>query len=140
MTKPKGHNTSNITSLGSSNYYEDDGNYLPKNKVDENVTHRAEALKQLFKGKKNVTDVTRADFNSAAKSFPMHAVRADPGKDSDFRWRLKGMKCRLYNHQLLGAAAMRRLEKRGEAPFGGIQADAMGLGSISLLAFPRYAC
>lgn len=138
--KSEVHNTSNATFLGSSDYYENEDDFEPKNKVDGNVTRRDKALNQLFRGKKNIKDVTKADFNAACREFPMHSVRAESAEEGDFRWGLKELDFGLYNHQLLGAAKMRRLEKRGERLFGGIQVDAIGLENMSLLACSFSSC
>ena len=65
----------------------------------------------------------------ASKSFGYARVKAVDGK-----WLVKGMKSTLYHHQLTGAQWMLSREL-GQAPFGGLLADGMGLGkTVQMLA------
>lgn len=71
----------------------------------------------------------KAKLLNASRSFGFARVKAEDGK-----WRVKGMKSTLYHHQLLGAQWMLSREL-GVAPFGGLLADAMGLGkTVQMLA------
>lgn len=133
--KKRGHQEANLASLGSSNFFEDEDaeEYEARNTLDPSLTHRKEILDQLFKNK-TIKDVTKKDFKDAWAAFPYprSAIKGDNSDVENGLWRLDGMRGRLHNHQLLGAAKMRRLEHRDEAPNGGIVADAMGLGSKTL--------
>lgn len=51
------------------------------------------------------------------------------------KWELQGLKTSLYNHQVVGASWMVGRELSPHGPYGGIQADSMGLGkTLQVLA------
>ena len=92
---------------------------------------RADALKQLMldvKAKGLPTDFTAADFNRACQAFSGPHTKIKP---VETKWDVQGMQrsSALFQHQLFGSAFLRRREKAGEVPRGGILADAMGFGS-----------
>ncbi|RDW69265.1 hypothetical protein BP6252_08285 [Coleophoma cylindrospora] len=67
---------------------------------------------------------------NASRSFGYAGVKAKDGK-----WLVKGMKSGLIHHQLLGARFMLERELSQRPPYGGINADAMGLGkTVEMLA------
>jgi SNF2 family DNA or RNA helicase len=69
-------------------------------------------------------------LKDAIKSFGFRGVRT-----VDDRWKLKGMKSTLYNHQLVGVSWMLCQEFSPDGPYGGILADQMGLGkTVQVLA------
>ncbi|KAK3317938.1 P-loop containing nucleoside triphosphate hydrolase protein [Apodospora peruviana] len=77
----------------------------------------------------------KADLIEALKSFgcqklkPMLYKVSLPGVERDeYRWRHKGLKSDLFNYQVMGVSWMLGKELSGDAPFGGILADQMGLG------------
>ncbi|KAL5095047.1 hypothetical protein Trisim1_003652 [Trichoderma cf. simile WF8] len=63
------------------------------------------------------------DLHEAARLFGYKRVEADDG-----RWKLKGMEASLEGHQLTVAAWMVKRELAREKPFGGLLADAPGMG------------
>ncbi|KAL6796687.1 P-loop containing nucleoside triphosphate hydrolase protein [Trichoderma sp. SZMC 28012] len=63
------------------------------------------------------------DLHEAASLFGYKRVEADDG-----RWKLKGMEASLEGHQLTVAAWMVKRELAREKPFGGLLADAPGMG------------
>ncbi|RDW80387.1 hypothetical protein BP5796_05085 [Coleophoma crateriformis] len=72
----------------------------------------------------------RQDILNASRSFGYAGVKAKDGK-----WLPKGMKSSLFHHQLLGARFMLERELSQRPPYGGINADAMGLGkTVEMLA------
>ncbi|KAL6901430.1 SNF2 family N-terminal domain-containing protein [Trichoderma evansii] len=63
------------------------------------------------------------DLNEAIKIFGYKKVEADDGN-----WRLKGMKTAMRCHQITAVAWMVKRELARMGPFGGLLADAMGMG------------
>lgn len=130
-TKKRGHDASNVGLLtASSGYYEgpEDPELRARDRVEIQSTRRDDIIKQLFKGN-NIKDVTQKDFKDATQAFPQSSMRGKVNSDGKPGWLLNTMKTPLQHHQLLGAGRMRRYETREKGPFGGILADAMGLGS-----------
>lgn len=74
-------------------------------------------------GEKSAVKNDKKALQQAAKGFGYAQVRAING-----RWKVNGMKSNLYHHQLLGAQWMISRELGGVRPYGGLQADTMGLG------------
>jgi SNF2 family DNA or RNA helicase len=71
----------------------------------------------------------KANLKRASQCFGFDKVKAVDGM-----WLVKGMKSSLHHHQLLGVEWMLSREF-GEAPSGGLLADAMGLGkTVQMLA------
>lgn len=74
----------------------------------------------------NATSSVKDDkkkLREASKSFGYAKCKAHDGK-----WLIKGMKSKLYHHQLLGAQWMVQRELSSQPPHGGLLADSMGLG------------
>lgn len=65
----------------------------------------------------------KKDLIEAKSLFGFKRVEADNGD-----WKLKGMKTSMRSHQLTAAAWMMKRELARTEPFGGILADAMGMG------------
>ncbi|KAI9877522.1 MAG: hypothetical protein M1830_003663 [Pleopsidium flavum] len=95
---------------------------------------KARMLKELIASvpaehSRHVTN-DKKDLLQASKNFGYGKVKAEEGK-----WGLKGMRSPLYHHQLLGADFMVGRECGTIEPYGGLLADAMGLGkTLQVLA------
>ncbi len=72
----------------------------------------------------------KREIEEAARRFGYHRVKAKDG-----RWLVKGMNTALLNHQLIAADWMLSREFASSEPYGGVVADAMGLGkTVTMLA------
>jgi hypothetical protein len=94
-------------------------------------TKKAEALKELIasmpQDQQKLASVDKRALEKATRSFSGHgSMKAD----GDGNWRLKGMRTSLKPFQVLGVSFMRERENSGSRPFGGLDADVMGLGMI----------
>ncbi|KAK0670666.1 SNF2 family N-terminal domain-containing protein [Cercophora samala] len=113
-------------------------------KIEENVATglsiRTEAQKEVDEALQQLEDrldKTDAqawkdfeDLRQATQSFGVDGCTPVKGK-----WKLKGFKTSLYNHQLIGVRWMCSREFLPRGPNGGILADEMGLGkTVQLLA------
>lgn len=65
----------------------------------------------------------KKDLAEAKKVFGYKRVEADDGK-----WKIRGMQTSIHHHQLTAVAWMVERELARTNPFGGILADAMGMG------------
>lgn len=100
---------------------------LPPAQAIEAKTH-ADQMAQIIAGIPENCDNRRGstqkkDLMEAKSLFGFKKVEADNGN-----WRLKGMKTSMRCHQLTAAAWMVKRELARTEPFGGILADAMGMG------------
>ncbi|KAH8900083.1 hypothetical protein GQ53DRAFT_595648, partial [Thozetella sp. PMI_491] len=102
--------------------------------------NRAEQMRQLVQNiaqnpgadKRHAAKYDRKLLLEATKSFGLRKCRY---VKLNGRWMLPGMESSLYNHQLVGVRWMLGQEFSPEGPFGGIQADQMGLGkTLQMLA------
>ncbi|GAB1316582.1 hypothetical protein MFIFM68171_06792 [Madurella fahalii] len=77
-----------------------------------------------------------AALNQATASFGYKKCTMDKQLiTGGAKWKLKGLKTSLYNHQVVGASWMVSRELSPHGPYGGIQADSMGLGkTLQILA------
>lgn len=90
-------------------------------------TH-ADQMAQIMAGIPENCDIRRKttqkkDLQEAKSIFGYKKIEADNGN-----WKLKGMQTSLLNHQLTAVAWMIKRELARDKPFGGILADAMGMG------------
>lgn len=69
------------------------------------------------------TNTQKQDLEEAIKIFGYKKVEAH-----DSKWRLKGMQEGMYNHQITAVAWMVKRELARMKPFGGLLADAPGMG------------
>lgn len=141
-----GHNTTNLNSLYDSNIGFSDSTKKTKKTPNERehrksnfeaTNRRAIALDQLFKDAGNIKDITREQFENAFEKLlgkNSKLIKSVPDKDGDCMWLLHGMRSPLKHYQVLGASFMRVRELGEEEPWGGIQADAPGLGSEDTLS------
>ena len=94
-------------------------------------SRRDTALRQLISSLpedvQRTAKVEKKDLRESIKDFTGQgaSVRTDPETG---KWKIRGMRTTLEHFQLLGAAFMRRRENDSRPPFGGINADQMGLG------------
>ncbi|KAE9380352.1 hypothetical protein N431DRAFT_361945 [Stipitochalara longipes BDJ] len=87
-----------------------------KDFMQQILTKCPEADLQKFRTELNILD-------EESRSFGLKRMEMRNGM-----WKLKGMKSLIYHYQLKGAAWMVGKELSIEGPYGGILADAMGLG------------
>lgn len=104
----------------------DDGPLLPIEPIKAK-TH-AEQFAKIRAGIPQNCDMRRKstqarDLGEAARIFGYRKVEAHDGN-----WRLKGMSSAMRNHQITAVAWMMKRELARAKPFGGILADAMGMG------------
>jgi SNF2 family DNA or RNA helicase len=128
---PDGPNMMDMGSLWTGNIIRDaqvNEGAAPLPTMESNRKH--EALKKL------VASVPQEYRKTASidRNYLLAATRDFVGRgacksvNNSDGWQLKGMKSLLKNHQLLGAAFMRRRERGDDEPRGGLCADQMGLG------------
>ncbi|KAK1242887.1 hypothetical protein MKX08_005699 [Trichoderma sp. CBMAI-0020] len=103
-----------------------DGPLLPAESIKAS-TH-ADQMAQLKASIPQDSDTRRKntqkqDLEEAIKIFGYKKIEADDGN-----WRLKGMKTAMRCHQITAVAWMVKRELARMKPFGGILADAMGMG------------
>ncbi len=126
----------NIGSLVTSNIYEDsnanlDRQALPviteKKKKEFMSSLIANIPLEDFKQANN----DRIDILKASRLLGSRKVIPD----GEGNWKLKGLKSSLYHYQVQGAACARMREIGEQPPYGGILADAMGLGkTVEMIA------
>lgn len=133
----------NVNSLLNSNIF-DDAAGNSNRKAQPGFTGgkggRTKAIGELLSGlteeERKTALVDKKYLESACTDFATQRAVVPVGLDENPHleepgWRLKGMTCVLKHYQLLGSAFMRRREKCGAEPLGGLCADQMGLGSES---------
>lgn len=126
------HSSSDIQRFGASDAItQGRKRKAPGKELDYNATtRRHDAINQKFLAAGEVIDIAKADFNRACQVFGGRAVQSKKDdEDGDLKWHVRGMSERSYlpDHELLGAAFMRKREFASTAPSGGILADEMGL-------------
>ncbi|KAL7818377.1 SNF2 family N-terminal domain-containing protein [Trichoderma gracile] len=108
----------------------DDDPLLPMEPIK--ATTHAKQFAQMKAQIPNNSDTRRRssqekDLRQAAKLFGYKRVEAENG-----RWKLKGMETGLENYQLTAVAWMVKRELSRLKPFGGLLADAMGMGKTMM--------
>lgn len=122
-----------LDSLLGSNIYEDGNRNLERPDLPlVTETRKDKALKALLAGvpleNQAESRGQKSDLERASKILGKYKVSAD----GNGKWKLKGMKSSLFHHQLQGAAWMRQRETQDE-PFGGLEADTMGIGKTVMM-------
>ncbi|KAF2838673.1 hypothetical protein M501DRAFT_1016765 [Patellaria atrata CBS 101060] len=106
---------------------------LPENEALNGNNKKQSALAQLIaslpEDRRKSASGDKAMLLEAAKVFGRG--RCMPNGNSG--WRVKGMKSSLTHHQVLGAGFMREREEDKNGPFGGLNADQMGLGKTVMM-------
>ncbi|KAI0424656.1 SNF2 family N-terminal domain-containing protein [Xylaria sp. FL1042] len=85
-----------------------------------------EQLRQSILAMDENISISRAeldDVNGAAR-----ALGLNNSQGPDYKWSIEGMLWPLYPHQLVAVYFMLKRELSQDAPYGGLNADAMGLG------------
>ncbi len=98
-----------------------------------NVGEQVKALKMLAMSKPDA-DPRRIIADDKLLRAARAIIGTNRAKAENGMWRIRPMKSRLYHHQLGGVGWMVAREKSAEAPYGGLLADAMGMGkTVELL-------
>ena len=115
-------------SLLTSNVFED----FKNNKGSGRVLHSNEKNKTRFLAAMvsglSQNDSRREEKNHIKKCTAILGHGRIMPADNGTEWAMKGMKSSLRHHQVQGSAWMKQREIGIDEPFGGILADAMGLG------------
>ncbi|KAL9102689.1 MAG: hypothetical protein Q9163_002180 [Psora crenata] len=117
-----------IRSLLTSNVFDDATNNRATNaKTLHMEKDKDKFLSALVAGLPN-NDSRRSEKNHIKEcTVKLGRYRVKPAGNGE-DWAVKGMKSALRHHQVQGAAFMKDRENGLEEPYGGINADAMGLG------------
>ena len=134
--RTKNGRVSNVTSLLTSNIYDDSNANLNKQSLPVVEEKKKKEFLSSLVAKLPIADqkqanTDRIDIIRASKILAKYKVVPD-GKGN---WAFKGLKSSLYHYQVQGAAAMKSRETGAQEPFGGILADEMGLGkTVQMIA------
>lgn len=138
--KPLGHQLTNIGSLSTNNVIRDgQRNQSLGEQPTFQSTSRAKALQQLVSSssveQRKIERIDRDYVKASVKDFlGRQTIKQVPDiGNGESGWQLMGMKNALKHFQLLGSAFMRRRERGDEAPYGGLDADGMGLGKTVMM-------
>ena len=120
-----------IGSLLTSNVFDDAANNIADANMPQapmNVTDKHKFMASLVAGLSN-SDPRRQEKNHILRCTSILGIkRVSQSENKEETWVIKGMKSRLRHHQVQGTAFMKERELADEGPWGGIVADAMGLG------------
>ncbi|KAL7806859.1 SNF2 family N-terminal domain-containing protein [Trichoderma aethiopicum] len=116
--------------IGGTASTSNDGHLIPMEPIKA-TTHAQQFAQMKAQIPKN-SDTRRKnsqqkDLRQAAKLFGYKRVEAENG-----RWKLKGMETALESYQLTAVAWMVKRELSRSKPFGGLLADAMGMGKTMM--------
>ncbi|KAK2594757.1 hypothetical protein QQS21_007504 [Conoideocrella luteorostrata] len=110
--------------LGATNQAESAALPMPEIKAHTHQRQLALMYKSIPEGSNTRrTQTQMKDLEEAKSLFGYRKVQAENGK-----WKLKGMKSALSHYQITAVAWMVKRELSRSRPFGGLLADAMGMG------------
>lgn len=140
ISKPNGHQLTNLSSLRSTDIIKDAGrNHELGPQPTFQSKRRDKAMREMIaslpKEQRQTNQVDKAHLISSLKDFTGHRVIKqipDIG-NGESGFLLKGMKSPLKHFQILGTAFMRRRETGQDEPLGGLSADQMGLGKTVMM-------
>ncbi|KAL9605751.1 MAG: hypothetical protein Q9179_001060 [Wetmoreana sp. 5 TL-2023] len=129
------NNLPNIASIFSSNIFEEANENLNLPAAPKIRETRKDAALKAMLINVPLEDLTqaRSEKKDILESTQVLGKHGRCRHAQDGKWSLAGMSTTLFNHQVQGAAWMKRRETGESEPFGGLLSDQMGLGKTLMV-------